>query len=106
MPGEGRKEEKQEIIRLRSHLLDRDDGVVHRRFKRPVWVEYSGVLGEHHFTMLKLLRRSCAVLGLAGCLITSSSAQQPAAQPADDYVRTHYTKYEYRIPMRDGKRLF
>jgi hypothetical protein len=34
-------------------------------------------------------------------------AQQPAASaPAEDYVRAHYTKYEFRIPMRDGKRLF
>ncbi len=34
-------------------------------------------------------------------------AQQPALQPAsDEYVRAHYTKYEYRIPMRDGVRLF
>ncbi|MBM3767648.1 MAG: CocE/NonD family hydrolase [Acidobacteria bacterium] len=24
----------------------------------------------------------------------------------ETYIRTHYTKYEYRIPMRDGKRLF
>lgn len=23
-----------------------------------------------------------------------------------DYVRSHYTKYEYQIPMRDGKKLF
>jgi uncharacterized protein len=23
-----------------------------------------------------------------------------------EYVKSHYTKYEYRIPMRDGKRLF
>src|SRR5947209_16237883 len=23
-----------------------------------------------------------------------------------EYVRTHYTKYEHRIPMRDGARLF
>jgi len=34
-------------------------------------------------------------------------AQQPAPDaPKDDYVRAHYTKYELRIPMRDGKRLF
>ena len=34
-------------------------------------------------------------------------AQQPAPQPAsEDFVRAHYTKYEYRIPMRDGVRLF
>jgi hypothetical protein len=34
-------------------------------------------------------------------------AQQPVPeQPREDYVRAHYTKYEFRIPMRDGKRLF
>ena len=34
-------------------------------------------------------------------------AQQPATDaPKEDYVRAHYTKYEFRIPMRDGKRLF
>ena len=34
-------------------------------------------------------------------------SQQPAPAPVnEDYVRSHYTKYEYRIPMRDGKRLF
>jgi hypothetical protein len=34
-------------------------------------------------------------------------AQQPAPDAQrEDYVRAHYTKYEYRIPMRDGKRLF
>jgi putative CocE/NonD family hydrolase len=26
--------------------------------------------------------------------------------PRDEYIRTHYTKYEYRIPMRDGVKLF
>ena len=30
----------------------------------------------------------------------------PLPHPREDYVRAHYTKYEYRIPMRDGKRLF
>ncbi|HEY7428744.1 MAG TPA: CocE/NonD family hydrolase [Gemmataceae bacterium] len=35
-----------------------------------------------------------------------------AARPGDaaaqglEYVKAHYTKYEYRIPMRDGKKLF
>src|SRR4030088_833210 len=34
-------------------------------------------------------------------------AQDPAKpEPPDDYIRSHYTKYEYRIPMRDGKKLF
>jgi len=36
-----------------------------------------------------------------------AQAQQAAPDaPKEDYVRAHYTKYEFRIPMRDGKRLF
>jgi putative CocE/NonD family hydrolase len=30
----------------------------------------------------------------------------PKEPPKEDYVKAHYTKYEYRIPMRDGKKLF
>ena len=33
-------------------------------------------------------------------------AQGRQAPPTDFDVRAHYTKYEYRIPMRDGKKLF
>ncbi len=33
------------------------------------------------------------------------SQQAAPNAPKEDYVRAHYTKYEYRIPMRDGKRL-
>jgi uncharacterized protein len=44
------------------------------------------------------------------CLLVSFScgvclAQAPVAQP-NDYVKSHFTKYEFRIPMRDGVRLF
>ena len=35
----------------------------------------------------------------------SLPAQTPDT-PTEDFVRSHYTKYEFRIPMRDGKRLF
>ncbi|HET7208512.1 MAG TPA: CocE/NonD family hydrolase [Terriglobales bacterium] len=34
-----------------------------------------------------------------------AGAQEPKQPPKFD-VRAHYTKYEYRIPMRDGARLF
>ncbi len=34
-----------------------------------------------------------------------AAAAPPAAEP-DYNIREHYTKYEHRIPMRDGKRLF
>jgi putative CocE/NonD family hydrolase len=33
-------------------------------------------------------------------------AAQQADVPQENFVKSHYTKYEYRIPMRDGKRLF
>ncbi len=57
--------------------------------------------------MLKSVRCFCAALGLSCLSISLVTAQDPPAQPpAEDYVRSHYTKYEYRIPMRDGKRLF
>ncbi|MBI4905535.1 MAG: CocE/NonD family hydrolase [Acidobacteria bacterium] len=31
---------------------------------------------------------------------------QAADEPISVYIKANYTKYEYRIPMRDGKRLF
>ena len=46
---------------------------------------------------------------LAARLAVGALAQPPPTAPtapAEDYVKAHYTKYEYRIPMRDGKRLF
>ena len=30
----------------------------------------------------------------------------PSAEERADYVRAHYSKYEYRVPMRDGTRLY
>ncbi len=45
-----------------------------------------------------------SVVGLAACLHPLLSGRVAAQGLA--YVKEHYTKYEYRIPMRDGKRLF
>jgi hypothetical protein len=58
--------------------------------------------------MSKLLRLPVlAVLFLAFTALTALPAQQPAAEGApENFIRSHYTKYEFRIPMRDGKRLF
>ena len=57
--------------------------------------------------MLRLHRFPCALLVVLTLTLTLARAQQAApAPPAEDYVRAHYTKYEFRIPMRDGKRLF
>ena len=50
-------------------------------------------------------------VGLLGVLFAARAAAAQAQaqaqdQPKEDYVKAHYTKYEYRIPMRDGKKLF
>src|SRR5215472_7458218 len=51
-----------------------------------------------------------AIRALAVCALLAGGlvhAQDPPKEaPKEDYVKTHYTKYEYRIPMRDGKKLF
>jgi len=57
--------------------------------------------------MLKLFRLPSACVAVLLVSFTVARAQQPApTPPAEDYVKAHYTKYEFRIPMRDGKRLF
>ncbi len=57
--------------------------------------------------MLKLPHFMFVILTLLAVPIIDLQAQQTASQATEeDYVRAHYTKYEFRIPMRDGKRLF
>ena len=43
---------------------------------------------------------------LCCCLVLSGIVPQTAFGQGGDEIRATYTKYEYRIPMRDGKRLF
>jgi uncharacterized protein len=50
-------------------------------------------------------------LGLvAACLLLVAGrgvkGQAPAANQTEEFIKTHYAKYEYRIPMRDGVKLF
>jgi putative CocE/NonD family hydrolase len=49
-----------------------------------------------------------SLLFTAFAFVTAASAfaQDKPQPPQEDYVKAHYTKYEYRIPMRDGIRLF
>ncbi|MBV8866607.1 MAG: CocE/NonD family hydrolase [Acidobacteriaceae bacterium] len=39
-------------------------------------------------------------------VISLRGQDKPPAPPPENYVRAHYTKYEFRIPMRDGVHLF
>jgi len=53
------------------------------------------------------LRRSLFVLlATLALALPFVCAQQGPANADEDFVRSHYTKYEFRIPMRDGVRLF
>jgi putative CocE/NonD family hydrolase len=57
------------------------------------------------------MRTLCRIAAVTTLTLISAMqvarAQDAPAKPAEeDFVRAHYTKYEYRIPMRDGKRLF
>jgi uncharacterized protein len=53
------------------------------------------------------LGKSLALIAalLVAIAIPAVQAQSSDA-PQESFVQSHYTKYEYRIPMRDGKRLF
>ena len=52
--------------------------------------------------MNQLRHGMCVALAVAlGTLLPRAVSAQGI-----EYVKAHYTKYEYRIPMRDGKRLF
>lgn len=50
--------------------------------------------------------RSVGVVAFALVVAHAAWTQEKPEAPAEDYVKAHYTKYEYRIPMRDGVRLF
>jgi hypothetical protein len=57
--------------------------------------------------MPKPHRLPFAILAVFALAAAVAPAQPPSpVAPKEDYVRAHYTKYEFRIPMRDGKRLF
>ncbi len=57
--------------------------------------------------MIRLRRFLVAMFAFLLFAFAAASAQRLSADAREDeYVRTHYTKYAYRIPMRDGKRLF
>jgi putative CocE/NonD family hydrolase len=56
--------------------------------------------------MRMLMVRNRIFLALTFVILVATGSARAQEPPKEDYVRPHYTKYEYRIPMRDGKRLF
>ena len=51
-------------------------------------------------------RGAVALLVLGSLLVAPALAAKKPDRERAAYIRANYTKYEYRIPMRDGKRLF
>ena len=67
------------------------------------------ILTFGRFQPLMPIRRFClsSIFAVFIIVIGFASAQEfPSAAAAEEFVRSHYTKYEYRIPMRDGAHLF
>ena len=63
-------------------------------------------VGRNKASAMMFMRRAVlALLVLAAVLPARAAAQEAETKRAAE-VKAHYTKYEYRIPMRDGKRLF
>ena len=52
------------------------------------------------------MKRIVSILLLLVAISVSVTAQSPAPPSQKEYIRAHYTKYEYRIAMRDGVKLF
>ncbi len=51
--------------------------------------------------------QSATIMLLATCTVAlHAQDNKPVTPPSEDYVKAHYTKYEFRIPMRDGVKLF
>src|SRR5712664_4229227 len=74
--------------------------------KSPTVVRFIAAIKERLSDMILQIRNLLVI-----CLMLSSiaSAQRtPPAEPAPGaaFVRENYSKYEYRIPMRDGVKLF
>lgn len=50
--------------------------------------------------------RAIVVTALSGLIVASCTPASDGAQADVQYLVDHYTKHEFRIPMRDGARLF
>ena len=59
------------------------------------------------FLPQRFLPSAClGIAALAAAALSAALAAQQPDPPQENFVKSHYTKYEFRIPMRDGKHLF
>lgn len=55
---------------------------------------------------MRLSKCLSLVFALLFCLTPNAVAADKEQEARADYIRSHYAKYEYRVPMRDGVKLF
>ncbi|HEU4478553.1 MAG TPA: hypothetical protein VFR80_08540, partial [Pyrinomonadaceae bacterium] len=68
-------------------------------------IKMAKMLGRITIVSRLISCRRLLTLSVIGIVLPVCSYAQTAA-PGIDAVRARYTKYEYRVPMRDGVRLF
>lgn len=56
--------------------------------------------------MKKNLLLNSLLLIVSFFILAASAAEKKEKDPRADHIRSHYAKYEYQIPMRDGVKLF
>ena len=76
----------------------------YRQFRQPVSHNHAGCQVS---SRLLCLRLHDLLLSSSAALADPQDDKKSDHEPANQaYLREHYTKYEYRIPMRDGMKLF
>ena len=57
---------------------------------------------------MKIALRTALAVSLSLCAVLAQPRPQPSSEQLErqKYIKEHYTKYEFLIPMRDGVRLF
>jgi hypothetical protein len=62
--------------------------------------------GSRHHALLMMTSATILGLSLTIGVLAQDDGQKELIRTQLEYTRAHYTKYEYRIPMRDGVKLF
>src|ERR1700730_4427560 len=75
------------------------------RLDGPLLLKVICLFASLHDQGARMLRRNSSFLVLITLALTAHLAAQ-SKEASDFEVKEHYTKYEYRIPMRDGVHLF
>ena len=60
---------------------------------------------QGHFVTIRFLMKLIGLFALPACVLLAQAPSEDLKKQAE-YTRAHYTKFDFRIPMRDGVKLF